>query len=68
MGLPRRVVDDLVNAELIAQEAERQGIASSDDEVAKVLDQHPEFKGESGKLARAADERAQPPPAAKHSA
>src|SRR3954470_9676211 len=50
MGLPRRVLDDMVNAELIAQEAERQGIAASDDEVVKVLQQHPEFKGESGQF------------------
>jgi peptidyl-prolyl cis-trans isomerase D len=48
MGLPRRVLDDMVNAELIAQEAERQGISTSDDEVVKILQQHPEFKNEAG--------------------
>src|SRR3954462_3494678 len=44
LGMPQRVLDDMVNAELMAQEAERQGIAASDDEVVKVLQQHPEFK------------------------
>jgi len=53
MGLPRRVLDDMVNAELVAQEAERQGISTPDDEVVKVLQQHPEFKGESGHFEQA---------------
>ncbi|HEY8211036.1 MAG TPA: SurA N-terminal domain-containing protein [Myxococcaceae bacterium] len=53
MGLPKRVLDQMVDAELIAQEAERQGIAASDDEVIKVLQQHPEFKGESGHFEQA---------------
>src|ERR1043165_4096570 len=50
MGLPKRVLDNLVNAELVAQEAERQGIAASDDEVVRVLKMRPEFKGESGQF------------------
>src|SRR6185295_16292512 len=53
MGLPRRVLDDMVNAELIAQEAERQGISTSDDEVVKILQQHPEFKNEGGQFDQA---------------
>jgi len=50
MGLPRRVLDSMVDGELIAQEAERQGISTSDDEVVKILQQHPEFKNESGQF------------------
>ncbi len=48
MGLPKRTLDQLVDAELIAQEAERQGIAASDDEVVRVMQNHPEFKGPNG--------------------
>ncbi|HVE85453.1 MAG TPA: SurA N-terminal domain-containing protein, partial [Myxococcales bacterium] len=50
MGLPRRVLDSMVDGELIAQEAERQGISTSDDEVVKILQQHPEFKNEGGQF------------------
>jgi peptidyl-prolyl cis-trans isomerase D len=50
MGLPRRVLDDLVNNELVAQEAERQGIATSDDEVEHVLRQSADFKGDNGEF------------------
>lgn len=53
MGLPRRVLDSMVDAELIAQEAERQGISTSDEEVVKLLQQHPEFKNESGQFDQA---------------
>ena len=51
MGLPQRILDDLVNNELMAQEAERQGIVASDDEVLVALRANRDFYGEDGKFA-----------------
>ncbi len=43
-GLPKQVLDQMVDAELLAQEAEKQGIAPSDQELAKLIHQNPDFQ------------------------
>lgn len=44
LGVPKQVLDQLVNTELLAQEAERKGIAPSDDEVREILRKNPDFQ------------------------
>jgi peptidyl-prolyl cis-trans isomerase D len=43
-GMPRQVLDQMVDAELLAQAAEKQGIAPSDEELAKLIHQNPDFQ------------------------
>src|SRR5258708_22910017 len=43
LGLPRHVLDQLVATELLAQEAEREGIVASDAEVREVIHKNPDF-------------------------
>ena len=43
-GLPRQVMDQLVNFELLAQAAEARGISASDDEVLAQLQKDPNFQ------------------------
>ena len=43
-GLPRQVIDRLVNFELLAQAAEARGISASDDEVLEQLKKNPNFQ------------------------
>ncbi len=45
-GLPRQVIDRLVNFELLAQAAEARGISASDDEVLDQLKKNPNFQKE----------------------
>ncbi len=44
LGLPRQVLDQLVSTELLAQEAEREGIVASDAEVREVIHKNPDFQ------------------------
>ncbi|HZN93148.1 MAG TPA: SurA N-terminal domain-containing protein, partial [Myxococcales bacterium] len=53
MGLPARILERLVNDELMAQEAERQGINASDDEIFSILKMNPEFHGANGQFDKA---------------
>lgn len=43
-GLPRQVIDRLVNFELLAQAAEARGISASDDEILEQLQKNPNFQ------------------------
>lgn len=45
-GLPRQVIDRLVNFELLAQASEARGISASDDEVLEQLKKNPNFQKE----------------------
>lgn len=44
VGIPRQVLDQLINSELLAQEAERQGITPSDTEIRELIRKNPDFK------------------------
>ena len=44
LGLHKQVLDQLVNTELLAQAAEKAGISPSDEELAEILHQSPDFQ------------------------
>ncbi len=44
VGIPRQVLDQLINSELLAQEAEREGISPSDAEIRELIHKNPDFK------------------------
>ncbi|MGA9526318.1 MAG: SurA N-terminal domain-containing protein [Myxococcaceae bacterium] len=43
-GMPKQVLDQMVDAELLAQAAEKHGIVPSDEELAKLIHQNPDFQ------------------------
>jgi len=44
LGLPRQVLDQMVGTELLAQEAEREGVVASDAELREVIHKNPDFQ------------------------
>jgi peptidyl-prolyl cis-trans isomerase D len=52
LGIPQRVLNGMVDRELLAQEAERQGIRASDDEVKTMVRGNPDFQ-QDGKFSAA---------------
>lgn len=44
IGIPKQVMDRLVDAELLAQAAEKHGISASDDEIRDILFKNPDFQ------------------------
>ena len=44
LGIPQQVLDQLVTVELLAQEAEKQGIAPTNEEILELLSKNPDFQ------------------------
>ncbi len=44
LGLPTQVLDQMVNTELLAQQAEKQGITPSDQELRQIIHKNPDFQ------------------------
>jgi peptidyl-prolyl cis-trans isomerase D len=44
IGIPQQVLDQLVNTELLAQAAEKRGVAPSDEELRELIHENPDFQ------------------------